>query len=189
MPVSICTVRRFHSNPTTPRPRRSNGPPSARTTCRTTRLRSPSLTAVPMRSRVRCLAAALAGGVVIVGCANVPDHGAVHPGNAVPHHNTGVDEAVRVIVHGRSPGDKPEDIVTGFLTASAGSETDHSVARSYLTLQAARAWQPNSRALVEDGTPSDAGPVRSVGPNRAVLFRFPLAATVGSDGGYTVAAH
>src|SRR4051812_24242445 len=142
-----------------------------------------------MRSRVRSLAAALAGGVVLVGCANVPDHGDVHPGNAVPQANTGEEETVRVIVHGPSPGDKPEDIVTGFLTASAGSETDHSVARTYLTLQAARTWQPNARALVYDGTPtSDAGPARTLGSARAVLFRVPLAATVGSDGGYTNAA-
>jgi hypothetical protein len=134
------------------------------------------------------LALSFAAVVALAGCAGIPDHGQVHTGNAVPADNAGSDVLVRVIVHPPSPGEKPEDIVTGFLAASAGSEADHDFARAYLSTAAARAWHPDARALVYDDSTSDAvGTSRASGSARLVTLRAPLLATVGNDGGYSVA--
>ncbi len=139
--------------------------------------------------RAHALLAALTVGMIITGCAGVPDHSAVHAGNPVPADNTVPEEQVRVLVHGPRPGDNPDNIVSGFLTASAGSDTNHDIARQYLTSDAGRKWQPDKGASVYAGSATDGiDPPRVLKGARSVRFHVQLAATIDIYGGYKVAA-
>jgi hypothetical protein len=130
----------------------------------------------------------LAAAMVLVGCANVPDHGGVHAAGGGSSGSDVTDEPVRFLVHGPSTGDKPDDIVNGFLTASAGSEADHAIARLYLTTSAARTWVPSVRAQIYDETaPNLVGVAQLAGSTVTVPVRAPLVASIAGDGGYTVA--
>ncbi|MFL6240051.1 MAG: LpqB family beta-propeller domain-containing protein [Actinomycetes bacterium] len=123
------------------------------------------------------------------GCAGVPDHGTVHAGNVLPAGKNVSETQSRVLVHGPVPGARPEEVVTGFLTASADPKPDHAIARSYLTAVAGRSWQPNARAQVYDGSAANSvGPARFSAGGRNVVLHVPLVATVGADGGYNVGA-
>ena len=51
-------------------------------------------------------------------------------------------------------GDKPQEIVDGFLTASASLANGQQIAREYLTPQASRRWNPNWSATVYSNGPS-----------------------------------
>jgi hypothetical protein len=116
------------------------------------------------RTRSRFLAAAaataaLALSAVLSGCATIPDTGDVHEGGS--EVVTGGD--IGQIASGPTKDAQPDEVVRGFLLAAqAGptSTTAFSVAREYLTTQAAQAWVPYSRVLVMDDQPQpllDAG--------------------------------
>jgi hypothetical protein len=132
--------------------------------------------------------APLALALALAGCAGVPDHSSVHTGNALPVGNAEPDAQIRVLVHPPPAGAKPEDIVAGFLVASAGSEAEHAIARTYLTAAAGRSWQPNVRALVYDDAASGPLVARVRGAARIVVLNAPELASVGRDGGYSNAA-
>jgi len=93
------------------------------------------------------LALALVVGLV-AGCATIPDTGPVRPGAAVLAE--GEDPIIRVVARPPSDGMAPAEVVRGFLSASASSEGDHSVARQYLSPRAAASWQPDLRVVVYD---------------------------------------
>jgi hypothetical protein len=147
-----------------------------------------SKAAAPMRSQCRAAVVAVLASLVAAGCAGVPDHGKVHTGNVVAVGNSQQDAQIRVLVHGPTKGASPEDIVSGFLVASAGSEVDHAIARTYLTSDAGRTWQPTARALVYGDSPNGTlDNARPAGTARVVRMHTPLVATIAGDGGYTVA--
>ena len=137
--------------------------------------------------RLIAIASVAAVAFALGGCARVPDHGVVHAGSVV-RAVAPDDPLIRVLVHPPPSGAKPEDVVAGFLIASSGFEGDHSVARTYLTAAAARSWQSSAGALVYDDSASDGvGAARASGSARLVPLRAPLLASIGRDGGYTVA--
>ncbi len=96
------------------------------------------------RSRtVRAYAFGVAG-LLLAGCASMPDHGEIRPVQA----SQGVDSQVRVF--GVPPADKASaaDIVDGFLEAMTSDDPQLETARKYLTEAAAKSWKPGSAVTV-----------------------------------------
>jgi hypothetical protein len=85
-----------------------------------------------------------AAGLLLGGCASMPDHGEIRPVRA----QQGVDSQVRVF--GVPPADKasPADIVDGFLEAMTSDDPQLETARKYLTEDAAKNWKPGSVVTV-----------------------------------------
>ncbi len=88
----------------------------------------------------------LAVGVVLAGCASVPTSGPVREGPVVDAGEG--SQFIRVIAAPPSVGASPEEIVRGFLEASASLESDHAIARRYLTPAASAAWDPDESTTV-----------------------------------------
>ncbi|MFJ3911680.1 LpqB family beta-propeller domain-containing protein [Streptomyces vinaceus] len=85
-----------------------------------------------------------AAGLLLAGCASMPDHGEIREVKA----SQGVDSQVRVF--GVPPADKagPADIVDGFLEAMTSDDPQLQTARKYLTEEAAKNWKPASAVTV-----------------------------------------
>jgi spore germination protein GerM len=103
---------------------------------------------------------------VIVGCgasvpiATVPTTGPIEQGPQVGVAPEG--QFIRVIARPPRPGMTRAQVVQGFLDASASFDSDHAVARQYLTPQANQLWNPNLGVSVYEGLTSlnqDAGQV------------------------------
>ncbi|WP_327414301.1 LpqB family beta-propeller domain-containing protein [Streptomyces sp. NBC_01233] len=96
--------------------------------------------------RLRTLRAYAFGtaGLLLAGCASMPDHGEIRPVQA----SQGVDSQVRVF--GVPPADKASaaDIVDGFLEAMTSDDPQLETARKYLTEEAAKSWKPSSAVTV-----------------------------------------
>jgi hypothetical protein len=90
-----------------------------------------------------CLALALAAG-----CASVPNGGPVLSGRPVQPSESFEDTYVRVIPSGPRKGWSPEQIVRGFLAASASFEHDHAVAREYLAKKVRDQWEPQQGVTI-----------------------------------------
>lgn len=98
-----------------------------------------------MRGRARRLAAALLAAGVLAGCTAVPDHGpVVTVGDA-----TGVSaaEPPDIVPASPQPGETRSDIVKHFLEAMRASPIDTTVAKKFLTKDAAAAWQPERETI------------------------------------------
>lgn len=85
-----------------------------------------------------------AAGLLLAGCASMPDHGEIRRVEA----SQGVDSQVRVF--GVPPSDKasPQEIVDGFLEAMTSDDPQLQTARKYLTAEAAKNWKPGSAVTV-----------------------------------------
>lgn len=96
------------------------------------------------RSRTVRAYALGAAGLLLAGCASMPDHGEIRPVEA----SQGVDSQVRVF--GVPPADKASaaDIVDGFLEAMTSDDPQLETARKYLTETAAKEWKPGSAVTV-----------------------------------------
>ncbi|WP_346766507.1 LpqB family beta-propeller domain-containing protein [Streptomyces sp. A1547] len=93
--------------------------------------------------RVRAYAFGAAG-LLLAGCASMPDHGEIREVKA----SQGVDSQVRVF--GVPPADKASaaDIVDGFLEAMTSDDPQLQTARKYLTEDAAKNWKPGAAVTV-----------------------------------------
>lgn len=76
------------------------------------------------------------------GCGLVPTGGPVMSGRAVQPVDPIAGPYVRVLPDGPEPGAAPEQVVRGFLAASASFQNDHAVARKYLAPTVRSEWQP-----------------------------------------------
>ncbi|WP_324616698.1 LpqB family beta-propeller domain-containing protein [Streptomyces sp. XY332] len=85
-----------------------------------------------------------AAGLLLAGCASMPDHGEIREVKA----SQGVDSQVRVF--GVPPADKASaaDIVDGFLEAMTSDDPQLQTARKYLTEDAAKNWKPGAAVTV-----------------------------------------
>ena len=94
---------------------------------------------------MRLLLAALLSVILATGCTHIPTAGPVEevPVSAEPR---GIDIAPQPPVAGMLPS----RLVDGFLQAMASPEGDYSIARQYLTEDAAQRWEPTD-AVVFDG--------------------------------------
>jgi hypothetical protein len=105
----------------------------------------------PRRSRFRRARAAALGtvaGLLLAGCAGIPQSGPVVIGRSV-------GEAPRALLRisgaGPKAGDTPEEIVRGFLRATADITDDHSVARLFLAGARQESWRADSSVVIYAG--------------------------------------
>ena len=134
------------------------------------------------RSGVVLTAVLLSGcGVVSTGfSAQVPTTGPIEQGELVGVEPE--DQFIRVIAREPRPGMTPEQVVQGFLDASASFYGDQAVARMYLTPGASADWDPGAGVTVYEGAAS----LREIGPS--VLFTASHPASIQANGRYEVEA-
>lgn len=110
--------------------------------------------------------------------AQVPTTSSVQQGNASGANSD--DQFIRVIPQAPRRNMTAIQLVQGFLDASAASESDHSVARLYLTSEAAARWEPKSGVQVFKGTPE----LTLAGTK--VAFTAQLEGQISKSGNYTL---
>lgn len=102
----------------------------------------------------RLMILVLASLLVVTGCAQIPVSGPIEHVSVSPR-----PRSVELAPEPPQPGVTPERLVEGFMLAMADPEGNYAVARQYLTMEAAEAWDPHSGARVYDGQVSAAGEV------------------------------
>ncbi|WP_442809875.1 LpqB family beta-propeller domain-containing protein [Streptomyces sp. SR27] len=111
------------------------------------------------RARVAVLAAC--GGLLVSGCATMPDSGDVQP---VRGTNQG-DSQVRVYAVAPRENADPDEIVDGFLEAMTSDDPGFSTARKYLTKKAAGSWKPEQSITVLTTAPNREQADRNADPD------------------------
>lgn len=102
--------------------------------------------------------------VVLVGaagCVRIPTDG---PVRSIPQRTRTAEPQIDIEQQAPPPGASPEVVVYGFLQAMAQSAGDYTVARSFLTSQAALDWQPGRQTLIyaDTGAPRFEGERASI---------------------------
>jgi hypothetical protein len=85
----------------------------------------------------------------LVSCGNIPKNSSIQEGSILGSVPEG--SIVRVIASAPQEGMTPEEIVSGFLNASASSENDFKIAREYLIPELRSSWQPTQQIQVYEG--------------------------------------
>jgi hypothetical protein len=133
---------------------------------------------------------ALASALSVAGCVTIPDGGPVLSYTVTQGPGSQNQPYPQLIPKPPQPGGTPEDIVRGFLTASASFADGQKVARDFLTPAASRAWQPAWSATVfKGGGPQVAAPVFPNPGNRntvKVTVSGKVQAELSTTGGYAV---
>ncbi len=109
--------------------------------------------------------------LTLVACGNIPKDSAIQEGSILGSVPEG--SIVRVIASTPQNGMTPEEIVSGFLNASASSENDFKIAREYLIPEIRNSWQPTDQIQVYEGQ----GRLSS-NQNNAVTFTAPLSSVI-----------
>ena len=105
--------------------------------------------------------------LALVACGNIPKNSSIQEGSILGSVPEG--SIVRVIASAPQNGMTPEEIVSGFLNASASSENDFKIAREYLIPELRDVWQPTQQIQVYEGQ----GRLNSDQSN-SVIFSAPL---------------
>jgi hypothetical protein len=151
--------------------------------------RRPRAGTAPVRTRVTLLAGAVLAAALATGCATIPASGPVASAPLLAPPGAGV--CCGLIVEGPQPAWTPQQVVSGFLLASASFAHDHGIAREYLTPSASRSWRPGSEVTILAQTPTVYQPPgRLVGQdNRAsVVVSWQALATLNGNGQYLAGA-
>ena len=109
--------------------------------------------------------------LALVACGNIPKNSSIQEGSILGSVPEG--SIVRVIASAPQNGMTPEEIVSGFLNASASSENDFKIAREYLIPELRDVWQPAEQIQVYEGE----GRLNSTQSN-SVVFTAPLNSVV-----------
>lgn len=136
----------------------------------------------PARARLSRLALACLAAVTLSGCVGLASSTPVQPGEAVAG---GQAPPVRVVFPGPVVNASQEQIIRGFLRATAASDGTYDVARSFLTPDAAKRWSPEGDIMVFS-TESSLG-IRAVDQATNVLTGQ-LDATITADGRFQTLA-
>jgi hypothetical protein len=93
---------------------------------------------------------AIASLLIAAGCVSVPTSGPIEKveGQQPPCQN-----CVNVEVAPPAPGDKPLEIVKGYLLATSNYQPNYSTAKQFLTRAAAEKWSPAGEVLIYQGSP------------------------------------
>ncbi|MFG2647363.1 LpqB family beta-propeller domain-containing protein [Streptomyces sp. NPDC048436] len=103
-------------------------------------------------------------GVLLAGCASMPDSGNLKAVDASQRP----DSQSQVRVYAMPPGDDagPVEIVQGFLEALTSDDPQFAMARKYLTKEASKGWRPDVQTTVlADGPNAGSGSVGDHGEN------------------------
>jgi hypothetical protein len=98
------------------------------------------------RGRSATVAVAAAACIALSACAAVPTSGPIEQGPVLDAGES--SQFIRVIAAPPSLGASPTEIVRGFFEANASLESDHAIARRYLTPEASGAWDPDASTTV-----------------------------------------
>jgi hypothetical protein len=101
----------------------------------------------------------LTGLLGAAGCVNVPTTG---PIEKVEGQQPGCQNCVNVVVAPPAAGDKPTDIVEGYLRATSNYQPNYSVAKQFLTQMAAEKWSPETGVQIYRGVPAATADPRTV---------------------------
>lgn len=111
------------------------------------------------------------------GCAQLPKSGEIKTG---PNVEAGLEtDYLYYSPSGPTMEDSQEEIVLGFLNAGTGPQNDYEVAKSYLTTDFQKQWDPNNEVLIQDGSPKVTLTV-----DGTALVTIPIAAKINSRGQY-----
>lgn len=140
----------------------------------------------------RIAAAAAVAVTLAAGCATIPSSGGAQSTPTPPAAlgGSGVD-CCQQIWRPPQPNWGPQEVVTGFLLASANSAHNYALARQYLTKPARQAWRPRSKVTILGGTPNVTllpGQISGAGGQRAVLVTVQEFGTLSSGGHYRTTA-
>ena len=119
------------------------------------------------------------------------DHPLVRPGRVGPDPGAARGGGVSgggLIVEGPQPGWNPEQVVSGFLLASASFAHHHATAREYLTPSASRLWRPGAQVTIPASTPivyQQPGRLSGQGNQASVEVSWQELATLDASGQYT----
>jgi hypothetical protein len=143
------------------------------------------MTACPGPRRLTRLLAAAALALGGAGCANVPTGGQVVSGRPAERAERVDDPYVRLIPVKPRPEWGPEQIVSGFLAASASFDDGHKVAKMYLGGQ--MSWNPGLRPFVTvlASRITDPHVIKSSGDQATVRVTGEELGTITADGQYT----
>ena len=120
--------------------------------------------------------------LALAACTTIPSSGPVNEGNGAVSSS----EPVVPFADGPREDDSPENIVNGFIAASsAGFAGDFTVAREFLTPQAAASWDPTAKVTVYDSGALN-GTFDST--TSTVTYEIPVRATLDDGGRLTEAA-
>lgn len=118
----------------------------------------------------RVLAALVVALLTLAACTGLPTDRSPRPGEPVLGQPP---QLVQAQPDPPQPGASPQQIVRGFLLASAGFADEHQVARTYLTDGLSETWVPTDHVLVLDGEPDyeavDEGEIQASAPARGEL--------------------
>ena len=117
--------------------------------------------------------------LAVVGCGSIPQQSSIKEGANLGAVSVG--SIVRVIASSPEPGMSPEEIVSGFLNASASSDNDFKIAREYLIPELQNIWQPTQEINVYEGQ----GRLNTLQEN-TVVFSAPLYSTIDSKSRLTL---
>ena len=112
--------------------------------------------------------------VVLTACGTVPRSSAIREGSILGSISEG--SIVRVIASNPQSGMTPEEIVSGFLNASASIDNDFRIAREYLVPEIKNTWLPNEKIQVYDGQ----GRLNSLQTD-TIIFSAPLTSVIDSQ--------
>lgn len=119
------------------------------------------------------------------GCATIPSEGLVQ---STPPAIGGAGSACcGLIVNGPQRGWSPQQVVSGFLLASAIFAHHHAIARQYLTPAASRSWQPRSAVTILAQAPEvyqQGGHLTGPGSRAVVVVAGQKLATLSRSGQY-----
>ncbi|MGC4173831.1 LpqB family beta-propeller domain-containing protein [Demequina sp.] len=137
------------------------------------------MTARRYAALVATLTAAVLG---LAACTSIPSSGPVNEGDGVVSSS----DPVVPIAEGPRKDDTPSGIVNGFVIASsAGFDSDFTVAREYLTSEAAATWDPTANVTVFD---SGAVETNFDVDTNTMTYDVPVLATLDDSGRLTEAA-
>ncbi|MFD0685305.1 LpqB family beta-propeller domain-containing protein [Actinomadura fibrosa] len=141
----------------------------------------------PAAKRLRTAALAAALLTLGTGCATVPGGGQVVTGKPAEGAERVDDPYVRLIPVRPRASWGPDEIVSGFLAASASFDDDHEVAREYLSPQ--NSWKPGLRPYVTVLQSRIFGPdiLKATDEQATVRVTGAQLGTISSDGQYTAA--
>jgi len=109
--------------------------------------------------------------LTLVACGGIPKNSSIQEGSILGSVPEG--SIVRVIASTPQNGMTPEEIVSGFLNASASSENDFKIAREYLIPELKDIWQPAEQIQVYEGQGR-----LNITESNSVIFTAPLNSVV-----------
>jgi hypothetical protein len=142
----------------------------------------------PARIRFTVLFGAVLAALLATGCATIPSSGPVGSAPVPAPPGGGGAAGGGLIVEGPQPGWNPEQVVSGFLLASASFAHDHATAREYLTPSASRMWRPGAQVTILASTPSvfqQPGRLSGQDSRARVMVSWQELATLDASGQYT----